>query len=315
MKERAVIVFLTGRGKTERAGERIRNSVGKRDILQIGKVAVLRNSAAIDAYRISRLPGVMWTAYGFISREESILKDAVDLASNFIKNKRSFSVVVTEEKPELTDVKMSIEGNILSKFQKKKINEKKPDLTFILSRTEKGYAFGLKLYQGVGGSIQGEETVTCLVSGGMHSSVVAWLSCLSGKGVKIVHSLSSTYSLYSVARLYERLSSMSDPTLLELSVLKGEGREEDVLYSWLEDNGAVFSGNHIECSSKLFSSKVIAPAYVLPEEVFAKYQREMRLPNFERRIGEGGRYVKYKEFSFGGRSANMHEVIDSLRSN
>ncbi len=314
MKERAVIAFLTGRGSTERASERIRNSVGKRDVLQMGKVAVLRNSSAIDAYRISKLPGIMWTAYGFISKGESIIRDAVDLASNFIRKKRSFSVIVAEDNPEFSDIKMSIEGSILSKFQKKKINEKKPDLTFILSGAGKGYAFGLKLYEGVGGSMQGEEIVTCIVSGGMHSSVVAWLSCLSGKGVRIVHSLASTHSLYSVARLYERLSAMSDPTLVELRVLKGEGREEDVLYSWLEDNGPAFSGNHVECSSKLFSEKVIAPAYILPEEVFAKYLREMRLPNFERRVGEGGRYVKYKELSFGGRSANMHEVIDSLSS-
>jgi hypothetical protein len=312
LKERVTIIQLTGRGSYASAEERVRNATGNKQVSSIGDIVFLGDSSVKEAYRASKLPGVEWTASGYMLEGKDIIKEAMELASNFLREKKKFFIVAKEE---LSDIKMDIEGKILSSMVGKRIDGKKPDVTFVISKAGKRYAFGVKLYEGVGGCMQSSSKVACLVSGGMHSSVVSWLLCLSGKGLKIVHSFVNTFSLYSVAKLYEKLSSMSDPTLLELRVLKGEGQTEDILFSWIEDNNVEqFSGNHIECSEELFSEKIKAGAYTMPEEQYRKYLNYLRLKPFEKRICKNGRRVPYKELKFGGVYANMHEIIDSLSS-
>jgi hypothetical protein len=314
----AVIAFLTGRGDYVHAKERIINSTGNKNVKLKGKVAIIKESNAYEAYRVSRLPGVKLSAYGFTSDEKSFLREVLDLASKFLKQKKKFRVLAdTEGESEMIDLKMSVEGSILSNLRDKSIDERKPDVTFIISKAGDDYAFGVKLYDGVGGRIQSEnDEVTCLVSGGIHSSVVSWLSCLAGKKVRMVHSFVSTFSLYSVAKLYEVLSSRSDPTLLELVVLKGDGEPQDILCTWLSENKKdVYSGYHVECSPDIILDNVSAPAYILPEEKYALYFKELKLRVFKAKLAKGKiSNSKYRQLRFGGKRANMHEVIDNLSS-
>lgn len=318
MVKDTVIASINGEFEKKELRDAIRKIIGREPFL-VGSTIVINSCSITEGYRISMLPGVRWVAVGKVEKKDNLPAIAVELAANYLTKRRTFMLYAERDSPEeVYDMKIKIEGDILSKLKNKKINEKKPDVVFVLTKQDNQYAFGVKIYDGVGGIIQSKERIaSCLVSGGIHSSVLSWFCCLSGYSLKMIHCYSGTYALYSVAKLYEKISSMSNPEMLELELVYGKSKTENLLFSLVQESKtALYSGNHSSCSGEVFFERVQAPLFFMPEELFISYSEKLGIKDKSKRL-EKTKFerVNYKTKSFGFRKANMHEVIDKLTSN
>ena len=155
--------------------------------------------------------------------------------------------------------------------------------------------------------------MVCLVSGGVHSSVVAWHALLSGYGASLVHFVVDDESIAQVAGLYAELSHRVDPRRLSLSVNEGDG-----LVEWLrrqEGSAVPMTGFHYECGRvpEPLRDRVHSPLALMSEEEILSSFASLSVKDYEHKRDWGaGEGRKGRWRSFGGARADVHGVIDGL---
>ncbi|HLQ21539.1 MAG TPA: hypothetical protein VK127_04435 [Nitrososphaerales archaeon] len=313
--ERSATNVLAGRGfRVVRVGETI---------------AVLGGEPATAARHCAHLPGVIWIGLGYTSEGglESLLVSLRLLGERYLKRDSRFVVHVEVTRSEILrgDVIGASNSRLLGLKKGARIDERNPELIFQVALDRNQGVACVEIRRGVGGVPTSTAKAFCLVSGGMHSSVVAWMAALAGFSVELVHLRTSEESLVEAGRLYSELSHRIDPTRLKLTLLTGsKNSPEGVLAAWLKKTGEespVFAGYHLECrreSSWRGMRGVVYPLLLFPEPEFRRVFDSLGLTGYFESSGllSGVRESvpsEYRVASFGGARAELHEVVDSIK--
>jgi adenylyl- and sulfurtransferase ThiI len=261
-------------------------------------------------------PGVSWVAVGDSADSTKGLVSATErLAKLYLRKGRTFSVLAESGERETTpaDVGGMLSSKILDAVPRVRTDEEKPDVRFRSVWEEGRGVVGVELKSGPGGTPVGKRTVGCLVSGGMHSSVLAWHALLSGYGVSLLHFKISEESLLQVAGLYAELSHRVDPRRLSLRVGEGVGIVEGLRQ--MKGNHVLLAGFHFECGRvpEILEGRVLAPLALMTEEEFERSFMDLSIRRFDYRqkwtttgLNEG------KWRSFGGVRTDANGVLDGL---
>ncbi len=257
----------------------------------------------------------------------SITESLLSIAKNYVEKGSTFRVRVEVQGDSATksDIAGAASSRFLDEFRGTRIDEKRPKLSFRVAVDSSAAVVGIEVSQGVGGApTSRQRRAICLVSGGMHSSAVAWMAGRAGYPVSLLHVYESDPAMREVARLYSELSMTMDPTDLRLDLLLPEESSnlEGVLLAWIHGarSRILFSGAHAECgnASLLTSPKVASPLFLSSEEEFHKIIRSLGLRghsgNLRSRKSKRALSDGFKIRSFGGARAEAHVVIDALFS-
>ncbi len=306
------------------------NSAGSARLVTIGdSIAIVGIRSIAEAWTLRSLPGVEWVAFGRRTKPNSgsVTEALVSIAKNYVVKGSTFRVIVESKVGSATesDFGGAASSRLLDEFRGTKIDEREPKLSFRVAVDASAAVVGVEVSPGVGGApTSRRRRAFCLVSGGMHSSVVAWMAGRGGYSVSLLHVYESDAAMREIARLYSELSMRMDPTDLRLDVLlpMKSSNIEGVLLAWIRGarSRILFSGAHAECrnASLLTSSKVASPLFLSSEEEFQKVIRslglrghfgELRSPRMEPPLSG-----RFKVRSFGGVRAGAHVVLDALFS-
>src|SRR3989475_3354634 len=253
--ERSATKVLAGRGfSVARVGETI---------------VVLGGEPATAARHCAHLPGVAWIGLGYASEGglEALLRSLQALGERYLKRNSRFGVQVevTRSKSLRGDVVGAANSLLLGLRRGARIDERSPELIFHVALDGNQGVAGVEIRRGVEGVPTSASKAFCLVSGGMHSSVVAWMAALAGFSVELVHIRTSEESVVEAGRLYSELSHRIDPTRLKLTLLTGsKNSPEGVLAAWLKKTGEespAFGGYHLECRGEFTWPGVTGVAY------------------------------------------------------
>lgn len=269
------------------------------------------------AHVLQNQPGVEWIAVGVSASSAGGLKEAAGvLARKYLGRRKRFSVVaqVDDGSSLPSDLSAALGFAVLDAVHGVRIDEAAPDVVFRAIQDRKYGAVGVQMRVGEGGIPTGGSKAWCLVSGGMHSSVVAWKALLMGYRLEMVHAKVDDESVRAVARLYAELSNRADPTALHLTVLKGGDRLGSLARNSAKKR-PVFGGFHLgggEVPSLL--ERVERPLYLLTEEEFRGTFSALSFKD-DARAGqwESGRGARAGRLAFGGKRADTSQVIDGLR--
>lgn len=278
------------------------------------------------ASRLSRLPGVSWIAVGYEfagwEQCESALRS---LAGRYLEQGSSFRLSARVEESDTTEGDLLLDGNgtILKAVSKTRVDEKNPQVTFRIVMTRDRGAVGVELRKGPGGVPTSKNLrAACLVSGGYHSAVVAWMAALSGYRVSLVHARTDDESLRQVARLYAELSWRVDASDLELLLLDGKGTPGGRLRNWLpKAKYDVMAGVHPECRGagvrRAFADRpdIILPLLLLQEdEVTERYDSlGLKIKAVDAAPAlSSGRPAQFTLKRFGGKETDTSGVLDSI---
>ena len=279
------------------------------------------------ARRLAHLPGASWIAVGFEFRNlPECLSRLATLAKRYLEAGASFRVSVeTDGGGEVEgDVLLEATSTLLNAAKGTRVDEKDPGAVFRVIVVGGGGACGVQLRLGVGGVPTSKSmSAVCLVSGGYHSSVTAWMAALSGYSLTLVHARGDDEALRQVARLYAELSARIDPSSLRLYVLEGDGLPGDRVASWLGNvRGRVFTGVHPECRGaaaleQLGGYRQVAfPLLLLQEAEVTSRFGELGLRGKEAdRSAElrlSGRRPGFTVRRFSGREADQNAVLDYI---
>lgn len=317
---RATILRWTGRGSIAHlrgSVERVLDAHGNR-----GKTAVSGNSVIVSgseplgvAALMRFMPGVSWIAAGFTGRSMSGLAEAsTGLAKSYLRKGVPFSVESEATGSTLaSDLGGMVISRILETVKGARVSES-PRVRFRAAADGRGGAVGVEVSPGVGGVPTGTEEVTCLVSGGVHSAVCAWMAVLAGYRVRIVHAKENDRSLLAAARLYSELSNRVDPRGVSLEVLEG-GAIPVMLAKRAKHEGRVFGGFTPERGAPEDLQGVAwAPVYLLPEERFGAVFESLGVKpvlataDWHEKGASG-----YSVRVFSGGPADVSRVLDGLR--
>ncbi len=204
------------------------------------------------ARRLCRLPGTAWIAAGYeFDGLGSCMSRLSTLAGRYLGGAASFKVSVEVERSGKAegDVLMEATSTLLKAAKGSRVDEKSPKAWFRVVMVRGRGACGVQLREGPGGVPTSRKmAASCLVSGGYHSAVTAWMASLSGFSLTLVHARNDDESLRQVARLYAELSKRMDVSSLRLEVLEGKGPAGNRVASWMRGaTGEVFTGVHPEC--------------------------------------------------------------------
>ena len=267
---------------------------------------------------LRHVPGVSWLAVGFpVGSNKSLKRGASVLARKYLKPGRRFSVVteVSGTSVPASDFTGAANFAILEAVEGARVDEAKPNVTFRVALDGSAGAIGVHIIDGPGGNPSGSERAMCLVSGGVHSSVMAWMALLAGYSVELVHAQVADQSLRAVARLYAELSHRADPSELSLRVVRGGGAPRRLSEAAAEAPGVVFGGFRATGPGIPPSLKTVkAPLWLFPEEGFESEFQGLALKAHHRMQdwAEKGRGVG-RSRSFGGTTADVSRVLDGLR--
>ena len=268
------------------------------------------------AAALRHLPGVAWIAVGFGAEGDGELARASEsLAKTYLRRGDRFSV-----EPEATegvlasDVAGAVTSRMLGAVKGSRSSES-PRVRFRVAVDGQKGAVGVEVRQGAGGVPTGRERVSCLVSGGAHSAVVAWMAAHAGFRVRMVHSKVSEESLRAVARLYSELSNRVDPRGMSLEVLEGESVAGSVNGYAGRHRQKRLAGSHAVGGApppKLRGS-VLSPLYLLPEERFQEVFSSLRIRAFQAGTdwGRAG-HSRFTTRTFSGGPADVSDVLDGL---
>jgi hypothetical protein len=328
----ATIVGWTGNGEL---GDLERTVAAKLAVKRSEVVAGTRSLVVKDvdpiaaARRLAHLPGVSWIAVGYEFGDfEGCMENVATLASRYLAKGASFSVSAHVERSRRTDGDVILEANsrILCAVKGITISERNPKFRFRVLMVGDSGACGVELKEGAGGvPTSVEPRVYCLVSGGYHSAVMAWMASLSGFSVTLVHARAGDEPLRQVARLYSELSYRTDPATLELLVLKGNGDAGDRLRAWLDrSKGKVLAGSHPECRGhgalRTFGEMppVLIPLLLVQESEVKAKLRDLGLKEKSEdgamALKASSKRGKYTTKSYGGKEADHNTVLDSILS-
>lgn len=280
----------------------------------VGETIVVRGPEPIEVASVfQHTPGIRWIAAGFAGPRSEIGGAAVALAKLYLRRGDRFSVGAEGTGGALaSDVAGAVTSKILDAVKGALVSEN-PRVIFRAAEDGKNGAVGVEVRSGPGGVPTGVEGVTCMVSGGVHSAVTAWMALLGGFRVRLVHAAVSDQSLLAVARLYSELSNRVDPKGLSLEVLGG-GPPSGLIARYASGHkGTMFGGFHSNGAAPGASLRVSSPLYLLPEEKFAAEFDSLGVKAFDfeedwHRTG-GGRLTSR---GFSGGPADVSAVIDGL---
>ena len=268
--------------------------------------------AAIFGYA----PGVSWVAAGYTARSYGELSSSArQLAGRYLKKGGSFAVDAEGTRGSVvSDISGIITSALLDEAKGSKVSTESPKVRFRAAFDGGKGVVGVQVKKGPGGAPTGKEEVTCLVSGGIHSSVVAWEALLQGFRVRLVHVRYSEESLRAVARLYSELSHRADPRGLALEVLEGVSVNQAMKGHIGSSDMLTFAGFSAGAHRRRYPAKVLAPLYLMPEEGFAAEFDGLGIMSFDaeeewNEKAEGERVVR----RFGGRRADVSGVLDGLK--
>lgn len=268
---------------------------------------------------LENLPGVRWIAVGRSSGSvKGLTEELARLAKIYVRPGGRFAVKGETRGAGVKPLDLAGSGNsaVLEAVKGARVNEDEPSTVFRLAFDGSRGVAAVELKQGPGGTPTGTNVARCFVSGGMHSSVVAWNALLSGFRLQLVHAMVDDYSLKAVASLYSELAHRVDPRKLELIVLEG-GSVKRMLASWASRApGHVFAGFHAERGGEpgLVARGVEYPLYLLPDDKFNEVFSGMGLRQDERKESwkGGGRGVS-RVRRFGRARGDVNRVLDGLR--
>ena len=318
----AAILRWTGRGRLADLQSSIKFVLRMNAVK--GRVSGIGNSVVVEgpeplglAALLGNMPGVSWVAAGTSARPYRELAAASrSLARNYLKRGDRFSVGAEGTEGVLaSDLAGSVTSAILDSVKGSRVSAESPKIRFRAACDGGRGVVGVEVKKGPGGAPMGTDSVSCLVSGGMHSSVLAWEAVLHGFRVRLVHSRSSDEGLRSVARLYSELSHRADPRGLSLEVLEG-GSVVGALYKYARRSSdpvfAAFTPTTAAAARRLPS--VLAPLFLLPEERFQAEYESLGIKgvdSVERWAAKRGEEVRVR--TFGGKVADVSGVLDGLR--
>lgn len=279
------------------------------------------------AGRLAHLPGVSWVSVGYEFYDlQACMSRLSTLAGRYLERGGSFRVGVEVERSEKQegDVLMESTSTLLKAIKGSRVDEKNPQVQFRVTMVNDRGGCGVQLREGSGGvPTSTRMRATCLVSGGYHSAVTAWMAALSGYSLSLVHARDDDESLRQVARLYAELSRRIDATNLSLEVLDGSGLPGDRLAAWLGTaGGEVFAGVHPECRGNGSMAilrrhpSVLFPILLIQEDEIRALYKSLGLAGKPTdrapRLRVSGGRIRYTVKSFGGRESDQNGVLDSI---
>ncbi|MDA4121210.1 MAG: hypothetical protein OK404_02245 [Thaumarchaeota archaeon] len=320
---RTTIVRWTGRGSQAN----LESSISHVLALNKEKWSVRRAGAAFlvegpdpvkVASALGRMPGIAWIAVGTASNSfRELGRGAEALARKYLRPGVRFSVLAESSgNMAVGDIAGFVASSALEEVKGARIDDATPQVKFRATLEDLKGAVGVELSVGPGGFPTGTQEVTCLASGGRHSSVLCWLALLSGFRVSIVHAEQDEESLQAVAYLYAELSHRIDPAIISLEVLRGAEPGPLVLWRGKKRKERTFGGFHAGCSKPPghLKKKVEAPLFLLPEEYFDREYRALSLKEYGSTIEWKTRPAKRaKSVRIAGVRADVSQVLDGLR--
>lgn len=266
----------------------------------------------------SQMPGVSWIAVGMaVGSFKELGQASAVLARRYLRRGDRFSVVADASGGvAVADVAGTVVSAALEAIKGARVAELRPRVRFRATFERTKGALGVELLEGPGGLPTGTEEVTCLVSGGMHSSVLCWMALLSGFRVRMIHARVDDQSQGAAAHLYAELSNRVDPSGLTLEVVHGGEPASSLIWRVGRAKQPVFAGFHAGCSrvTGAISNSVEAPLFLLPEESFAREYRELSLKGYHAKLDwKFGRARAAESSVFAGVKADVNQVLDGLR--
>jgi hypothetical protein len=262
---------------------------------------------------------VSWVAVGMAGETlGEVGRGAKILARRYLKPGSRFRVEATGgQGVSPSDVGGVATSSVVDEVRGARVNENSPQVVLRAGLAESGGFVGVENARGPGGTPTGDREAVCLVSGGLHSSVLSWMALLSGYRVRMVHAQEDEESALAVARLYAELSHRVGPTAVALEILVGG--DPATMLNWLarQEAGSVLIGSHSGCGEppKSLSSFAEAPLYLAQEEWFLA-ETEGLIPKTDgRRTDWSGRsQAPLRILRFDGLGADVNQVLDGLRS-
>jgi hypothetical protein len=262
------------------------------------------------------MPGIAWVAAGFAADSyRELSSSARKLAKKYLRKGDRFVVEAEGTGGAVSsDVAGAVTSGILDGAVGSRVSAESPMVRFRAAFDGEKGAVGVEVRRGPGGAPTGKQQVTCLVSGGVHSSVMALNALNQGFRVRLVHAKYSEESLRAVARLYSELSYRADPRGLELDVVEGESVSSALSGLAALSKERIFAGYTSASGTKQRLSNVLAPLYLMAEERFAAEFDALGIRSFDEpedwdREGEGER----RQRRFGGKRADVSGVLDGLK--
>ena len=287
-------------------------------VWSLGKSLVVEGAEPMGAAAlVDHMPGIAWIAAGeTVGSDRELAVASGEIARKFLRKGGKFRV-----KAEGTgrvagaDLSGMVTSGILDGVKGARVSEDGARVTFRAAFDGSKGVVGVEVREGPGGVPTGRNAAVCLVSGGMHSSVLAWMAALVGYRVHLVHAKVDEESLRAVARLYSELSHRADPRSLGLEVLEGDCAVESLAKFASGADDPVFggfSGEGGELPERLFGI-VQAPLYLMPEEMFEAEFRSLAIKEYRFRTdwkakGNG----TYTARRFGGVMSDVSGVLDGL---
>ena len=261
------------------------------------------------------MPGVSWVAVGLTARTQHGLSLAArELARKYLRKTDRFFVEAEGTAGALaSDISGIVTSAVLEGAKGSRASSDSPRVRFRAAFDGEQGVVGVEVRRGPGGAPTGEEMVACLVSGGMHSSVVAWEAVVQGFRVRLVHAKYSEESVRAVARLYSELSYRADPRGLSLEVLEGGSVGGELSRYASSFRGKVFGGYTPNAPGRQLPG-LLHPLYLMSEEKFLTEFEPLGIKSFDApedwdKEGEGKRIVRM----FVGRRADVSGVLDGMR--
>ena len=319
--KQTTLIRWTGRGKFAD----LRSSVefvlaenrARARIAELGSSLVATGPEPIGvAALVGSMPGVSWVAAGMAASSPKELREAAGaLGVRYLRRGDRFAVEAEATRGMTSgDLAGTVTSSMLEAVKGARVSDT-PKVRFRAAFDGRAGVVGVEVKAGVGGVPTGAEQAACLVSGGVHSSVLAWMAMLQGFRVQLVHAEVDERSLRAVARLYSELSHRGDPRWLGLEVIQG-GPTSGALRSYAGASKVpVFAGFHsagMEVGARVTGS--LSPLYLVPEETFHMEYEALGLKPLDSHVdwraqGAGGLRVR----RFGGSMADVSGVLDGVR--
>ena len=320
----ALIVRWTGRGRIENLNESVKailKAEGRRGrVFRLGGSVIVEGvePASVEGL-LGRLPGVEWIAIGRSSNSlKGLAKEIGGLARTYARSGSRFAVrgESTDERVKPSDLVGAGTSAVLDAVSRSRVSEPSPQVVFRMAFDGGRGVAAVETSRGPGGSAIARETATCLVSGGKHSSVMAWTAMLSGYSVRLVHVEEGEESARAVARLYAELSHRVDPRRVELVVLRGKWSAGAFASKSRRFGAPLFNGTHRGCGGG--TRRVIrgshAPLFLLPEEWFDQIFSDLGIQQYQGdRKSVESQAGPPRVLRIGGVRSDAHGVMEVLK--
>ena len=294
-----------------------------------GTLLVTAEDPVAVARSLAFVPGVAWISVGYrFSGNEDYLEKLELIAKRYLSKGKTFriSAQVVDSRQTAGDIVLAGSSALLSSIPGARVDERSPKARFRVCVEGAKGACGVEIRAGPGGVPTGVDRVACLVSGGVHSSSMAWMAALSGYSLRLVHSRTDEMALRRVARLYSELSFRMDPGRLELVVLEGGKNHAGRIGKWLLDTRlTAFAGMRparSEASAELARHfpNLVLPLILLQDEDISAVYRSLGLGPAMKSAKFAGLTLKslrargtYSEKRFGRVQADSNTVIDAIK--